>query len=365
MPRLSLIVGLIAFTALACNDPETRLPTTPTAPGVASITLSGHYTLPPGQSTQLTVTIRLTDGTVKDASSNTPLQWSTSNGQVLQVSSSGRITATQTLGEARITVRYGSGSSQRSAFKEIVNVPEGTFRMVGIVRDSESPAFVLGGVRVAATLGVAVATTNPAGEYRLYGVPPSAVIEISKAGYTPLTQSVQLTGHATRDFQLVLAGPRVLVSGLYTLTLDMAGGCPGGGSLSPDLQRRVYEATVTQNGPIVDVLLTEPRFRLNTISRGNRFSGLADGTSVTFNLDPFYSYYYPYYGPTAYPNVAEQLSNGTFLVPEGRAIVVASAAGVSGGFNALFYNYGPGFPLNISILGYCSSSSAQLTLTPR
>ena len=365
MRRLSLVVGLIAFTALACSDPTSVLPNSPSPPGVTGLEISGPPSIAPGQSAQLTAMIRLADGTSKLPSLATPISWFTSNSGVLRVSATGLLTATQQRGEARIFAQIGSGNSTRQASRDFIVLPDGTFRLVGIVRDAEGATVPLGGVRVEATPGSVVTTTDSLGQYRLYGVPPSAVIQVSKTGYAPLSQELQLTTHTTRDFQLVLNGTRVMVGGTYTLEIDATGTCSGTSNLSADLRRRVYEATVTQSGPLVEVLLTEPRFRLNSINRGNRFNGHADAAGVTFELQPFNSYYYPYYGPTAYPNVAERLPLG-FLVPEGIVTVSVSAGGASGAMNASIYQYDARFPIsNSAILGFCSSSATRFTLIRR
>ena len=369
MPRPSIFVGLIAFTAAACGDPETRIPTTPSPPGVTAIEISGPATLAPGHTAQLVAVMTLADGTTKTSSPGTPAAWSTSNSAILQVNSAGLLTATLQRGEARVTVRVGSGASTRQASRDIVVLPDGSYRLVGVVRDAENPAFPLAGVTVEATPGSVSATTNSEGGYRLYGVPAEAVIRVSKSGYVTVAQPVQLSAHGTQNFELGQDGSRAVLDGNYTLTLDMVAGCTRGGSLSADLRRRVYEATVTQSGPLVEVVLTEPCFRTNRTNRGNRFSGYADSAGVRFNLEPYDSYYYPSYGPNVYPSVAETLSNGTFLVPEGQAFVVGSAARMSGGFNATFYHWDSAFPnlsyRFVSPLGFCSSPETQMTLTQR
>src|SRR5687768_6594334 len=242
MRRMILAVGLIAFMALACNDPASVLPTSPTAPGVSAIEIIGPLTIAPAQSVQLTVMVVLTDGTKQPASPATPIAWVTSSG-ILQVSSTGLLTASQARGEGRVTVRLGTGAESRQASREFIVLPDGTYRLVGTVRDIEGPTFPLTGVQVEVSEAGIVATTNSEGQYRLYGVPPTAIVQVSKTGYTPISQPLLLTAHTMRDFQLVLSGTRVMLNGPYMLTLDMPAGCAG--NLSADLRRRTYEATVT------------------------------------------------------------------------------------------------------------------------
>jgi hypothetical protein len=234
--------------------------------------------------------------------------------------------------------------------------------MVGQVTDAEAPSLGVFGARVEVTPGGLVAFTDSEGRYRLYGVPADADIRVTAEGYLPHERRVQLTGHATEDVPLTLSGPRLMLNGPYTLAIDTATNCLG---LSPDLQHRSYAAVVTQTGPAIEVTLTEPRFRVNEIGRGNRFTGRVAGTIASFTLDSFNPDDYPDVGPPGYPNVVERLSNGTFLVVQGTALATASAGGVSGTLNGRFAGWGPGFPTTLEFQGLCSSATHRFALTPR
>ena len=364
MRKITLV--LAALMTLSCSDgPPLVHPTQPTTVAVTAVEITGPATIAPGTAVKLAVSVKLADGTSKVAESG-EVQWLTSDSGIVQVASTGVATASQRRGEVHVTARYRTSSQVLSATREIVVLPDGTFRLVGLVRDSEDPPIPLVGARVEVPSESGVATTtSPAGEYRLYGVPPNAIIQVSRASYTPLMQPVQLTDHATRDFALVLSGPRLRLGGDYTVVMDMPGGCLSGPGVTPDLRRRVYEATVTQSGALVEVVLVEPRFRTNNARRGNRFTGHADATGVRFTFESYDSYYYPN-GLNPYPSVAEQLPDETVFVPQGEAIVVGSADAVSGGFNATFEQYDKTFPSSrSSLLGHCKTPLTQLTLTRR
>jgi len=358
MRRLSLVVGSMAFAALACDDPVSVLPTTPSSPAVASIELNGPSSIAPGQSVQLIATIRLADGTMKSPAATTQLVWLSSNNAVVRVTSTGVATGGQQLGDARITVLYGSGASQRQAVKEIIVAPNGTFRLVGVVSEADFPSVPVIGARVTVTPGSLTTLTGFDGRYQLYGVQADSVVTITKTGYTTVSQGIQLTTDATRNFSLALAGARLAIAGRYTLTIDLAGTCSSGQPLSQSLRRRTYDADITQKGPDVDVVLTEPRFRINEAGQGNRFTGRAT-TEVTFFLYS-YDYYYGYY-----PSVVERLADGTILVPGGTVTTTGSAAGLSGNMEGSIFLWDARFPTSINLLGYCYSSTAQFTLTPR
>lgn len=368
MRRQSLIAGTLIVIVLAgliaaCNNPVSVLPTTPPSPTVSAVQVIGPDTLAPGQSAQFTALSRLSDGTTKAPASGTFVQWTASGG--LQVSPSGVVTAPQQAGEGFVTAAIGTGSARRQSTRQIVIVPDGTYRVVGAVTEADFPAVPIIGARVEAFPGSIAATTDANGQYRLYGVPASATMTVTKAGYATLSQSVQLTAHVTRHFLLALVGPRLVLAGPYTLTLDATGNCGGSRPLASSLQRRTYDATLTQVGPDVTVSLTEARFRTNTRGFGNRFFGRADGAGATFYLAPFDAYYY-YYDPTYHPSVAERLSDSSILTPYGSAVTSGSAAGLSGTMNGGLQLWDARFPaFNTNILSFCSSTAIHFALTPR
>jgi hypothetical protein len=359
MKKRSLVTVVFACAGLGCSDPVSVVPTSPSLPAVTVFEITGPASIAPGQSVQLTVVGRTADGVRKALGPNETLAWFTSNPSVLDVTSTGLATATEVKGEARITARISGGT--RGASREFVVVPEGTYRVVGTVRDSQWPTQVLPGARVEVAPGPLAATTNADGHYRLYGVPANAAIVVTRPGYSPLTVPLDVTSHITRDFELAVDGERLTLSGEYTVVIDSSGGCSSG-NLPEQLRLRVYQATVTQNGPRVEVVLTEPVFRRSSDGRGDRFTGFADAHGVAFTLDPLGPYYY--YNAKDHPSVAERLPDGTVLVPQGQSIVSGSAGRASGGFDAVLTTFGSRFPY-APPLAHCAYAGAQLTLTRR
>jgi hypothetical protein len=370
MRRLSLlfiapITAALAVLAVACNNPTSRLPTTPSPPGFAGLQISGPSSIAPGQSAQYTALVSLQDGTTKSSSPATALRWTAGN-SLLQVNAAGVATAGQQLGDATILAIIGGGGNSGFGTKEVVVVPDGTYRMVGIVSEVGDPDIRVPGARVTVSPGSLVTTTDFEGRYRLYGVPANATVQVTKEGYLPSSESVQLSAHATRDFSLDLTGTRLSLNGPYTLVIDISGRCSNAGPLSPALQRRSYEAVLTQVGATVEVTLTEPRFRLNTIGGGGRFGGRVDAGGASFLLPDYDPYYYPYYAPSYYPGIAERLSDGSFLVIQGSAVTTGSAAGLSGEMDGSLSNWDSRFPRgDLSPRASCVSATARFTLTPR
>jgi hypothetical protein len=364
--RASLAVMGCSVLVTTCGDPKTNPPTSPTPPRAVSVAINGPASVAPGQSAQFTADLRFDDGTTKSVISPN-VSWRSSNTAVLQVNASGLATARPNTGDASLTAEVPStiSVSARTATREVVVVPDGTYRLVGVVADAELPTLPVVGALVEVTPGSLSTTTDATGRYKLYGVPAVSEIRITATGYLQLVQNLQLTTHTTQNFQLALPGPRLQLPGNYSLAIDVTGGCPGSRPLSTDLQHRRYDAVVTQNAQALTVTLTEPIFRLNSTSKGNRFTGQAGATGAVFTLEPYYSYYYAYYGPFGYPSVVERLSNGTFLVIEGKAVTTGSAAGFSGQLNGSISNYDSRFPTTANFLGGCFSSTLQFSLSPR
>ena len=364
MRRLSL-VGAVAIVLMgliaACGDPVSRNPMAPAAPSVNGLQVTGPSSIPPGQSAQFIANLRLSDGTVKSSTAALNVRWRSSNTSILQVSESGLAMAGPTLGEATVTAEVLPSATVRGT-SEVVIVPDGTYRVVGQVREVDAPGQAIAGARVEVSGTSLFATTNTGGGYRLFGVPAVAELRVTADGYLPVVQNVQLTGHATHNFTLPLSGPRISLNGPYRLAVDVVGTCAGSPALPAHLQHVTYEAAVTTTGSSVDVRLTEPRFVVfNSFNQGNRFFGRTDPAGVRFTLSDFYTYYYFYY-----PSVAERLSDNTALVPFGTASTTAANGGVSGPMSGGIFHYDSRFPAgNSSILGRCSSSGLQLTLTPR
>ena len=370
MRRLSPVAGslvVIVFSGLVanCDDPKTKNPLTPVTATVASVEISGPSSVAPGQSVQFNALVHTSTGAEKLAA--TPnARWFSSNPGVLQVNGLGLASAGQVRSEVILTVEVPgpTNNATRRSSREILVLPNGTYRMVGVVSDAEFLGSRLAGARVEVLSGTPlVTTTDSNGQYRLYGVPPDADIQITRAGYNPVVQSVHLTGNATQNFQLTVSGPRPNLSGNYTLAIDVSS-CPGTIPLAFDLLHRQYEAVLTQSGPTVQVALTEPRFRTNSLGRGNHFSGDVDAAGATFLIQGSVSYYYFYYGPIAYPEIAERLSDGTYFVVGGSVTTTLSSGVLSGDMNGFLERWDSKFP-NGNLLGACYQSVPRFTLTPR
>jgi hypothetical protein len=363
MRRPTVLSGLLAIAAVALvvacgDDPNPVKPSPLKASAFVGIQLMGPDSVASGQSTQFVASIRQADGTTKSATSMPSLRWLSSNNSVLSVSQSGLVTASPSaLGVAVITADLIGQSVVRGS-REVVAQPEGTYRIAGSVREADAPINPIAGARVEVLPGSRSTVTDSTGHYLLYGVPPQSSIRITAAGYETLDQPLELSANATRDFGLNLNGPRLVLNGPYTISVDAGSPC----DLNSSLQHRTYDAVLTTTGTVVDVALTEPRFRVDSSGRGNRFSGRLSGTGATFTLDYYGDgYWYDY----QYPNLVERLGDGTYLVVEGTATTTGSAAGLTGTLNGDIGNLDSRFPLSAFYLGYCYAGNMQFRVTPR
>lgn len=358
--RRSLAIVILSAWMATCGDPKTRAPLAPSGPAVLNTEITGPDTVAPGQSAQFTATIHLGDGTNKIL---TGAIWHTTNASLLQVTAAGVATAGSGMGDATLQADVPSGRGSVRISREVVVVPDGTYRLVGTVKDAQFPTVSIAGARVEATPGSVATTTDSSGNYKLYGVPANTDIHVTGEGYQVLVQSVHLTGNTTRSFELTPSAERPNFTGQYTLTIDAGPGCSGQGSLPDSLQHRSYQATVTQTGATLLVSLTEPRFSLSKNGLGNHFSGTVGINGATFVIDSFYQYYYFYY--STYSSITERLTDNTILMMGGSAVTKGTpATGLSGPMVGSLVHYDTRFPAG-GYLGSCFSNSNQFSLAPR
>lgn len=364
MTGRSAALALVTLMA-ACHDPGSKMPTSPGLPPFAALSIVGPDNVAPGEPTQFTAWIRLADGTSKAATADTHVRWQSGDSSRLRVDGAGLATGQPQLGDTTLIAEVTGPSGKMQSVREVTVVPAGTYRVVGSVNQGGTSPTPIAGARVEVVSGSLTTTTDSNGQYRLFGVPANASVRVTAAGYESLEQSLRLTANATQHFYLSLSAPSPVLpgfSGPYALTIDTTAACAG---MPTELRQRTYAANVTwQAGSPIDVQLTEPRF-LTSFGKGNRFTGSAQGGTVTFTLNPYYlSFYYALVYPV-FPDVAEQLSDGTVVVISGTASTIASGGGWSGTLNGGVANYSPAFPDQDHLLGGCFSSAIRFTLTPR
>lgn len=367
--RACLATVLAMAVACAADDSGQNKagPTGPWADNNLTVTrveITGPASIPQGQSAQYSAVARMSDGSTRVPKS---VAWASSQPALFRVSASGLVTAEQLRGEAAlyvdVAVQGGRGTTRGT--RDILVMPDGTFRLVGTVTEAEANGIAIGGVRVEARVEedgpiATFATTGPDGRYKLYGVPPDSHLRVWKDGYVTATDHLRLNSHDTRNIQLAVDGGRASIVGDYTMIVDAGtSGCYSR-ALPEDLRRRTYEATVTQNGPRLEIRLTSPAFMLDAQGRGNRFNGVASSTQARLTMVDFG---WPYYSPTAptHPDIAERLPDGTTLVLAGTADLSQTGGGWSGTMLGYLSQYDSGNFPNVRFLSGCPAIRVTLS----
>jgi hypothetical protein len=299
IPRGALagfVVGLLVLGVSCKNNPPigpsgggtTGGTSPPTGPATTGLILDGPRSVAPNTTAQLTLTAQFSDGTTKDVTRDAV--WTSSS--TARVTIAAGLATGRTPGEANITARYTPpGQFFLTRSKELIVVPDGTFRVVGRVLES-GLGIPIPGARVTVRTGNAagqVTTVFGDGRFRLYGLAGQNGIEARQSGYRDDFRDIVITDHdQSIDFVLIAGASPEGVEGSYTLTLAASAGCRD--ALPEEARVRVYDAELTRtNGRILSVALSGA-----TLS-SNRFSGRIDPIDlVTFQFgDPYYYYYSP------------------------------------------------------------------------
>ena len=366
MNRMVLSAFVLAVVTTACDQPSSNTPAGPTPASATGIDIIGPSTVPPGTPTQYTTNVRLSDGRSK-VTLDGDVTWRITGGSALQVSASGLVTPVASQGEGFLNATVRVGNITRQSSRELVIVPNGTFRVVGRVVEQGAETVPVVGARVEVDTGAPFALTDVNGNYRLYGVSPSATLRVTAPSYTSETVPLQLSTHTSRNFVLAFTGQRMNLAGNYTLTLTAPSSC---GSMPAEFRNRQYEAVVSQTGVALDVRLTAPNLRLSSAGRGDRFSGTVTGSGATFSLpwsDYYYSYYYSplAYSPTGYPSIVETVSGNRYLVTYGRFTTVGSSAGLTASSGGSLTLWNSAFPRSGAGIQSGCFGSVSFRLDPR
>lgn len=307
---------ILAMALAACT--ESSRPSIPTQPGpasagpqLASLTLEGPSSIAPGTTARYTVTARDTDGRTADVTSEAA--WGSSANEVAAIVSPGVVSALAR-GDARVSVHYRHLGSQ----KDVVVLPDGTYRLIGQVTEAETASVPVSGVRVEAMSGTGEALSTVTGDdggYRLYGVAGLVRVRFSKDGYRAGETELAVETHTATNVELALERRRAEVAGSYMLTITAAAACR---DKFPDhLRSRQYGVTLTQSGPLLEARLSGASFATSRAGRGDHFQGRVEPDGLSFRLT---SHVYQYYGYAQYPDLAERVANPTgFIIIDGAA----------------------------------------------
>ena len=296
-------------------------PVTPSAPQLRNLELNGQTTLAPGATSEFTLIAVFTDGTRTDVTSSA--QWSTRSSTYATSLGQGRISAIA-VGDTFLDARY----SNRNTSREIIIVPDGTFRVTGRILEEDGVTPVANAhirVRDADAAGPQT-DADVSGYYRLYGVKRNIDLVVTREGYVDTERkNLTIDRHTAVNIVLPLMGPRLKVDGTYTVTFDWSN-CASG--FPTDLRHRVYSAVIKQSEAEIEVRFTEPGFVHNTANRGDLMEGRVGPSGMYLFADS--GYYYAYYGAASSPFLTELLPGDLRLVTWGSAFLTQSGNRFSG-----------------------------------
>jgi hypothetical protein len=246
--------------------------------------------------------------------------------------------------------------------KEVIVVPDGTYRLIGRVSDPVGSAGPVEGARVEVLEGPArglSSGTSSTGQFALYGVSGDTILRVSKEGYQIRELRVVVTDHQVLDISMTALVPRPDVSGSYKLTIAAADTC--GTALPSEALSRSYAAVVTQAGRALTVVLSAASFTSINGRVANLIPGTVDPSGVRLSLGGFECSGY-YYG--CGPSLLEQVAPSRVFMATGSARLAISPAILDGeldGAIEIYNGAGPG-PGQFSRSASCRSSRHRVTL---
>jgi hypothetical protein len=307
---LATVFSVAVLAAISCEGP-----TAPAPPTTTRIDIDGPPLLAPASTAQYRATAQTSDGSTRDIT--TEAIWRTSDPGVLSVTAAGLATA-QRMGESQVSIEFLNLHAGRA----VLVLAPGTYRVLGTVTERGLPV-ANATVEVIGSPGSAT-VTNTLGAYRLYGVAGDIQVRVTKDGYKPQVGNLSVAANQTLDFALEPLSPPDDFGGLYKLTVTADSSC---GLAPADERTRMYDAQVTQDGPVLEVLLSGARFATRD-QRGNSFTGRVAPDGVTFAFSGWDDYVY--WG--IYYNLVEILAENPpkLLTVSGTVSATATRAGISG-----------------------------------
>jgi Carboxypeptidase regulatory-like domain len=267
--RMLVLTALVA--AAACGDNNPVAPSDGGAgPGPVSLVITGATSLDhPGDTTQLTATLRRSDGTTEDVTARAAWQVGSSPFRVCSVAG-GVITALE-YGIVSITASFGSSQAR----VDVRVLPEGMHLVQGAVTDEGVLPLPGATVEVRLPSEERIRTiTNESGYFALPGA-GDVELRVERDGYRSNVKRVMIA----RDDWINVEMRRVVthdISGAYTLTFTAAPSC----TLPAEVRTRQYVANIFERDRQLFVKVTGGDF----VAWGGEvgFTGTIDGTAVHF-----------------------------------------------------------------------------------
>ena len=346
--------GAIVLLAVgvACNR------NTPTSPGSNPITsapvttvrleVTAVASLAPGADAPLRANAIFSDGSVQDVTDRT--KFSSGNVTVLQVV--GAVATGVAVGEARVNASYQAPEGTRYGSALVDVLLPGTFKLSGRITDS-GVAVADAMVTVRSGIGAGLTTrTQGEGKYVLYGVAGRVGLELRRQGYVDSLVDVDVNRSLVHDLAMIPDRTRAVVSGSYTLTIDMGSCDPASEAMPTELRHRQYSADVAQENARLTVTLRGADFF------ANRFTGAIDPLGrVTFMIGDPADHYLT--GPF---DLVERVSPTEVFVAYGSVNGTLTESGLSGALNGYLMLTDANYPIYFRASAACWSTGHVFAL---
>ena len=267
-PFFLLAIAALALGTVACDDHQSPTvpsnnPAPPPAPVLVSVALTGNVLLSAiGETSQLTLTASLSDGTTKDVTRDG--RWTLADSRVATVSADGLLTVVG-LGRTFVSVSYAN----KNAGTSVTATPPGTFVVSGRVREPGQ-----GGVADAAVTDRATgrsASANQDGVFSLAALPVAQVrVSVARDGYEPRELDASSASELDAPIQRVIR----MTAGDAVEPMPLA---PNDLSYEVDGSRcqpcRLIRIAVPTTGDMQMVLTWQTPPRLTLFAEGMRLTG--------------------------------------------------------------------------------------------
>jgi hypothetical protein len=317
--RALVTVALLA--AASCGDKNPVRPGLPEGVSPVSMAITGNTSLSgPGDTSQLTAILTLSDGTTRDVTGQATWHPQGPYGPVISVSAG--LLRALSYGRAPFTATYGVTGSG------VANVlPPGTFLLKGVVAEG---GFALDKVAVEVTLATGAryqTATDVAGRYAL---PAAGLVTVraEKPGYPALVRQLTIEHDEELNLDLRAQSDPAVLAGVYQLTMIASPSC----TLPAELLQRRYAARIRgTQGLIVD--LSGASMEAGW-SADAGFTGALNGNEVTFYIHDTYTHDNDYV-------FIERLPSGMNLAYSGKATGSLEEGGVVATFRGTIQHRSP------------------------
>jgi hypothetical protein len=171
------------------------------------------------------------------------------------------------------------------------------------------------------------ALTTSGGDFTLYGIAGPVRLRVTRDGYVPATADVTVMAHDQAPVIDIVQTSIPALAGTYALNIR-AGACQNAVTLPSEAHTRTYVATVQQNGPALEVVLSGAQF----LYEPARFTGRVLPEKAMFTIYGPDDYYYYYSSRKS--EVVERVSS-SLIVVSGTLDSAVAAGRLAGQWNGL------------------------------